>query len=594
MEKDTVKISVICVDSQLEQNDKINFPPETGYQPSCMEILEVTGQQFYEEKEKAVRQARGEYILFLLKESQLQDGFFDRILQKIQEAKEEVYALKLTRKTAGKRFFEKMFCDTELDYVAIEADYLKVLRGFLGCVIKRDILLTYMNRLTNGWDESLILTGVLARTMRYGLIDATLTYERESRDFIPKRELSDQREQYQGIFEQYYKPLLDLKEGKSDGFGRYIDTLVTIDIYYKVSLSEIPENIDPALIEQYKNGLAQITKRIQPAILAHEICNVLSANKRTWLLQKMYLQSEELEVYTNEKQAIFMHGNVMVRKASTILATIEQFETDGEEAVVAGRICTAIKSDDITLVLGIYADDTFQETTELEVVPLKGKGEKSLGELVAQTYTFAGRIPLQGDKCQVCVCIQAGDAIVPLEIKIKEDSQAQWRIPQVRKYDSYLWTETEKRYLFMQKNNTERYEAMQKKQEERWIQQYGKEETDISLANVAKYEKYRKLFSKNRVLLVTCKDDLPKKARNVLAQQKNMKVVVVSKTKKEMKGFKTVEWKSKWHRFLYMYARYEWNLLGKYEKYSPFGEQACFYEGIRCAVQMPKEKNEES
>lgn len=591
MEKDTVKISVICVDSQLEQNSKSGFPLETGYQPMCMEVLEVTGKQLYEGKEKAIREAKGEYVVFLLKESQLEDGFFERILQRLEDKKrkrEEVYALNLKRKTAGKRFFEKMFCDTDLDYVAIEEDYLKVLRGFLGCVIKRDILLTYMNQLTNGWEESLVLTKILARTMRYGLIDATLTYERESRDFIPQRELADKKEQYEGIFERYYKPMLDLKEGKSDGFGKYIDTLVTIDIYYKVSLAEVPENIDIALIESYKDGLAEITKRIQPAILAHEICNVLSANKRTWLLLKMYLQSEELELYTNEKQAIFMHGNVMVRKASTIQVELEQYEMDGREAIVAGRLCTGIKLDYFSLVLGIYADDIFQETAELKIMPIKGKGEKCLGELVAQTYAFSGRIPLQGEQCQVRVCIQTGDAIVPLEIKIKEDSQAQWRISQIRKYDSYLYLETAKRFILMQKNEEVLYEELQKKQTEKWMKQYGKTVTEVSLENVHKYEKYRKLFSKNRVLLVTCKEDLPKKAREFLMKQKNVKVIVVSKTKKEIKGFKTVEWKSKWHRFLYMYAKYEWNLLGQYEKYSPFGEQACFYEGMRCAVQLPK------
>ncbi|MCR5737207.1 MAG: hypothetical protein K6G64_06130 [Eubacterium sp.] len=552
---------------------------EAGFSEDRMEVLCVDEDRSVKELAEVASKATGTYVTFVRKSDQLEKKYFGIIEEELKK-KYKIYSVVVQKAKGEKKFFRTMFQDEVFDYVDVRDEHLKVLSGFLGTVIRRDVFLKYAEDMADSYDESLVVTKIILEDGIYGFIPAKLLYKEKGNDFVVLRNKCQRPEDYETVVEGYYENLLKLKRESDEGFHNYLDVLLTVDIFFRVNGGK---DVDPSITKKYLKEIDSVTQRIADEIFALDKINFISANKRTYLILTYKAKGETPNYVYNSRGLVFYGKNVVLRRINSIPAQISKAQMEGDYLYLEGKIDFNLSLKDLDLVISrkeLQADLRVHscQKTELEDV-----GETIFGEHITKTLLFKGRIRMAEKKQIIQLSFKIGGTRIPLNLKIVKNSQADRYFSCKKEYDNYILEKLEKRYITFVENTKENCEEQLKRQYALWSYVYGKDKVEKVKENIKKFQRLAPIFGRNKNLLVTCNGDIPEEIKKQLKQQKGVKVRVCSIDGKEIDGFSNIKFGTRKHRIAYIFDQYELSLLDVEKKYSAFGKDKQFYEGIRRA-----------
>ncbi len=552
---------------------------KAGFSEERMEILCVDENRSVKDLVAEASKATGIYITFVRESDQLQNNYFG-IIEKELEKGYKIYSTIVQKLKGEKRFFLKMYADEVFDYVDVSNEYLKVLSGFLGTVIRRDELLKYISEMNNSYDEAIVVAKLVMEDGKYGYIPTKLLYKDRGTDFVVLRNESNCPDDYESIVEEFYGKILQLKKEVDERFHNYLDTLLTVDIFFRVNGGK---GVSSEITRKYLQDIDAVVEQIADNIFSLDKINFISANKRTYLLLRYKAKGETPNYVYNTRGLVFYGKNVVLRRINTIPAQIYKAQMDGDYLYLEGKIDYNLSLKNLDLVISRKELQADLRTHSCQKIERDDIGETIFGEHITKTLIFKGKIRM-AEKTQIIqLSFKTGGTRIPLNLKVVKNSQAERYFTCKKEYDNYILEKQEKKYITFVENTKENREEQIKKQYALWGYIYGKDKVETIKSNIKKFQRLLPILGKNNNLLVTCNGEISAEIREQLKRQKGVKVRVCSIDGKEIDGFSNIKFGTRKHRMAYIFDKYELSLLENEKKYSAFGKDRQFYEGIRRA-----------
>lgn len=565
--------------------------------------IESDKEKVQEAKLDAISKVKGIYTTFFYDTTVLQNKALDTVFQFIEkrEYKDPLVTVSLKKNKKVKQYFFQKYNDRfSFNCIDIKKDQHYLLRSLLGVFIKTEVLEKKLKNFKTKWDETLLLTSILAEENCYPILQtAQINYVHDEIEFINIQENADKTEVYQEIYNKYYEPLLQLAE-RNIIISEYIYNLILTDIALKITKKQRPACLDTK--KKYEDFIVIIEKtlnQIDDKVIKAQPAALLNANYKYYIIDTIkYKRPHQWScAYQANDVIVFDQESDVVTYAKFAKVFLNSIKIDKGTLHLKGTIGTILLNEMYKLYL-CYGEK------KIQIQPISDKKNDiySLGENIHATFSFEVTVSFANEfvfteniGISIWFQLEMGTTKIRPTINVtKLIEEQKFRYEQTLYIiDKDIIVHRKSKEIILWKMEKKKMEELEQEQFYQWKKQISEKKlNDFKDSNAVRknrllFYKYEKKLGKKDIYLIGINRVLPKQLIKKL--NKSGKVILVVKNKEHQKQIgkrNTVIMGSQEHCIYTMLAKRMISFGCEKEQLNPFGADRIFYNGIiKCKVE---------